>query len=475
MQRLADRWWGAILTVVLVWLLLNGSSGGAHAGVTMGADIFPPTPSPSKKPQVIETAGEDPRQSASTASADGDGRQVRPPMPPAMTLLSPDSEGDVSTQAAMGSWFYVDEGMTLEHVEQDFLTGQYLVAWTKVGNDGYPDLYVRVFDRYGHAVYPTVKIGDRGQMYTRIAYNPRDNEYLLVWDPGYYAVYAQRLNYKGEPLGSRSEIIGNVGGAGGVLEVVYNYEEKEYFVLFNVLKSDWWAAAGQRVNADGTLNGSYFWIVGDLFMGGDMVYHPFDNRYLVVGEWGGSGSNGWDIHGQFVDADGSNIGGHFAIDTYQNSQRYPMVTWRFTSNEYLVIWQDDYQDSDTEDIFGRRLDANGAVVGPYIPVANDDYVTKYPNDLVYDWQSDSYLAVWSVWWVDPETYREHRWSYARGIALDGGLPLPGNVLWYPTHGKPAATRATQEGYVVGMAIDGDIWCRFVKAWERVYLPLVVRN
>ncbi len=385
------------------------------------------------------------------------------------------SEGDVSAQAALGSWFHVDEGLTLEHMARNFITGQYLVAWTKIGGDGYPDLYVRVFDRYGNAEYPTVKIGDRGQMYTRIAYNPTDNEYLLVWDPGHYLVYAQRLNAKGEPLGSKVQIAGNVGGAGGVLEVVYNYEQAEYFVLFNVVKTDWWAAAGQRVNADGTLNGSHFWIAGDLFLGGDVVYHPFDDRYLVVGEWGGTGSNSWDIHGQFVDSDGSIIGGHFAIDAYENAQKSPRVAWRPTSNEYLVVWQDDYQDSDTEDIFGRRLDANGAVVGDYIPVAVGDDLTKYPNDLVYDWQSDAYLAVWSVWWIDPETYLEHRWSYARGIAPDGRLPLPGNVLWYPTYGEPAATGATQEGYLVGMAIDGEVWCRFVKAWEQVYLPFVMRN
>ncbi len=378
-------------------------------------------------------------------------------------------------QSVPGNWFDVGEGATVEDIAYNFLNGHYLVAWSVIDAEGNPDLFAQAFDVYGNPVYSKVKVGERGQSYTQIAYNPSAQEYLMVWDPGYFTLYAQRLNQKGEPLGSKVKIIDNVGATGGALEVVYNFEANEYFVLFNVLKTDWWAGAGQRVAANGTLKGDYFWVGEDWFLGGDIVYNPYDDRYLVVGQWGGENSAGWDIQGQFLTADGSPLGDRFIIESYQNEQESPFVSWNSTSNEYLVIWKDNYQNNGTPDIYGRRVRADGSLLGDYIPVAIGDTYTKYPNDLAYDWRSGSYLAVLSVWHVDPETYQEERWSYARSIEVDGDLPLPGSLLWYPTGGDPAATAGYNGKYVVAMEIDGEIWARFVKPWERVYLPLVVRE
>jgi hypothetical protein len=392
------------------------------------------------------------------------------------TVISPavDAEGR-RIQSALGNWFNVGEGATVEDVAYNFLNGHYLVAWSVIDGDGDPDLFAQAFNVYGDPVFSKVKVGERGQSYTQIAYNPSAQEYLIVWDPGYFTVYAQRLNQKGEPLGSKVRIIDNVGATGGALEVVYNFEADEYFVLFNVLKTDLWAVAGQRINADGTLKGDYFWIGEDWFLGGDVVYNPYDNRYLVVGQWGGTGSAGWDIQGQFLASDGSLLGDRFIIESYEHEQESPFLAWNATSNEYLVIWKDNFQDNGTPDIYGRRLRADGGLLGDYIPVAIGDTYTKYPNDLAYDWRSGSYLAVLSVWHIDPETYQEERWSYTRSIELDGGLPLPGSLLWCPTGGEPAATAGYNGKYVVAMEIDGEIWARFVKPWERVYLPLVVRQ
>jgi hypothetical protein len=410
---------------------------------------------------------------ASTIQTDTVSVDPRPSASSTVTLPLKDAN-TTSIQSAPGNWFYVDEGTLVEDIAYNFLNGHYLIAWSEVDAEGKPDLFVQVFDVYGNPLYSKVKVGERGQSYTHIAYNPSEQEYLIVWDPGYFTLYAQRLNRKGEPLGSKVKIIDNVGMTGGALEVVYNFEENEYFVLFNVLITDWWAVAGQRINENGTLAGSYFWIGEDFFLGGDVVYNSYDDRYLVVGQWGGEGSNGWDIHGQFVDINGNLIGDRFVIDSYENAQESPQVSWNWTWNEYLVIWKDDYQGNDTPDIFGLRLRSDGSIVGKYIPVGVGDRFRKYPNDLAYDWRTGSYLAVWSVWDVDSETYQEERWTYARGIEMDGEMPLAASLLWYPTEGEPSATSAYNGKYIVGMGIDDEIWVRFVKPWERIYLPLVTR-
>ena len=93
-------------------------------------------------------------------------------------------------------------------------------------------------------------------------------------------------------------------------------------------------------------------------------------QYLVVWEdhhWGWGGD--WDIYGRRVGADGTPIGGHFAISWEGNKHRLaPDVAYHPAIGEYLVVWEYEYS-LDDHDIYARRVASDGALIGGELPIS----------------------------------------------------------------------------------------------------------
>jgi hypothetical protein len=90
------------------------------------------------------------------------------------------------------------------------------------------------------------------------------------------------------------------------------------------------------------------------------------------------------------------------------------VAYNSQSQEYLVVWYNDRPGCD--DIFGRRVSANGGAIGPRFPIANlcpDE--RRYP-DVAYNSQHNEYLVVWEHY--DGTYFRIH----GRIVSATGTLP-----------------------------------------------------
>jgi len=124
------------------------------------------------------------------------------------------------------------------------------------------------------------------------------------------------------------------------------------------------------------------------------------NGYLVVWEDDRNESeSGSDIYGRRVAANGSRIGADFRISGTgaTGDEEYPAVAWDAADGEYLVVWKDDRNGLTWGyDIYGRRVAADGARIGSDFRISGTGATMNedYPA-VAWDADDDEYLVVWA--------------------------------------------------------------------------------
>jgi len=126
-----------------------------------------------------------------------------------------------------------------------------------------------------------------------------------------------------------------------------------------------------------------------------IAYSSQRQEYLVV--WYNDRLGNDDIRGQRVSKNGGLVGGPFYISAGAGADRSdPDVTYNSNAQEYLVVWQT-YESAKGYSIQGRRVSANGQVLGNADIIIRDFGYSFYtPNDpaVAYAYTSDKYLVVW---------------------------------------------------------------------------------
>jgi hypothetical protein len=298
---------------------------------------------------------------------------------------------------------------------------EYLVVWEDDRN-----LSTRGWDIYGRRVRANgIPVGTDfrisgpnatgGEHDPAVVWNQTANEYLVVWGddrtPTRRCIYGQRVSAAGVGIGSDFLISGPdasgnpaVGGWENSPAVAWNQTANEYLVDDRDWSTRGWDLFGRRVRANGTPVRANFRISGPNAIkheGNPVVaWNEADNEYLVVWEDGRNASTrGSDIYGRRVDADGARLGGDFRISgpkaTWDDFN--PVVAWNRTANEYLLVWTDTRNASTRgADIYGRRVRASGARIG-------GDFRISGPNAIFDDmsaavaWNrtANEYLVVWT--------------------------------------------------------------------------------
>ncbi|MFQ5499372.1 MAG: T9SS type A sorting domain-containing protein, partial [Candidatus Zixiibacteriota bacterium] len=104
----------------------------------------------------------------------------------------------------------------------------------------------------------------------------------------------------------------------------------------------------------------------------------------------------WDIYGQIIASDGSQIGNNFKVnDDFGNAQQHaPKVS---TSNEgwFVVTWYDNREGND--DIFAQLFDSSGAAMGSNIKINTDPTATRQAFPDVATDGRGRFTVVWVDW------------------------------------------------------------------------------
>ncbi len=255
-----------------------------------------------------------------------------------------------------------------------------------------------------------------------VASNPDDGEYLVVWRQtvsGQPDIFGQLMGAGGNEIGSDFPI-SNVGAAGAAQRpaVAYNSTESEYLVVWEGKGPP--AAGeievfGQRVNADGTEDGTDFRISNVGAEGvttrgvssAAVAFNSTTNEYLVVWRGDDLGEDDYEIQGQRLNADGSEDGVDTAISLTSpagatREADFPSVAYNSTQNEYLVTWEADAGATAGEiEVWRQRLNVGVGQIGGNVQISNvgpdgDATRSARSSSVVYDSTSNQFLVVWEA-------------------------------------------------------------------------------
>jgi hypothetical protein len=260
--------------------------------------------------------------------------------------------------------------------------------------------------------------------FPHVAYNPLDNEYLVVWAgdddvdgnvDNEYEIFGQRIDATtGAELGANDFRISDMGGdnilyGASFPRVVFNVAQEEYLVVWegddNVggLVNDELEIFGQRLSRTGTEIGA------DDFR---------------ISAMGGTGS------------------------TTQKA-RYPAVAWDATDDEYLVVWVGDRNATSYVEweAFGQRLDGDGSPLGGELRISDvgiegSDWYNVYSLDVAYNPAQGEYLVVFEAQDDQPGMEDLGLEILAQRIDADSGTEVGANDYRLSDVGTSAAYNAT---------------------------------
>jgi len=255
------------------------------------------------------------------------------------------------------------------------------------------------------------------QEHPRVAYNSTDQQFLVVWQDergGNAAIYAQIVLTSGIPITDNIVVQDN-----GIQDMVnpvaaYNPTDKNYLVVWE--NQDYGNIEAGLLNADGTLD----YLIANQYNGVPtstqpaIAYNTTINQYLVVFA-SQAGVGNYDIYGRLVYSDGLPSGTAFPISDNAADQSLPQVDYNATDDEYLVVWSDER--ADEGDIYGRRVDADGTLLGSEFLIAHDTDAQDAPS-VAWNEDDDEYLVVWHDYRDSGATGAD---IYGRRVGADGSL------------------------------------------------------
>lgn len=310
-------------------------------------------------------------------------------------LLNPDGT-PITGETAIGA---EQEDIETEAIAYSPVSHEYLVVW-KAFNDG--RVYAqRLNQDAGQVGTDDAIVGGSPELTVDdavdVAYSSTSLEYMVVFLAHPSAgnneeVYGQRLDLGANQVGSddfRISEMGPPGDESGTYDaappsIVWNSTLNQYLVGWHgndgvpPFASNEREVFGQLLTADGTQIGPDDFRISDMGVDGDgksgafrprMAYDPFGNQYLVA--WHGDDlvpplvDNDFEIYGQYLAADGSQIGNNdFRISDVQPdgnpefSANRPAVAYNPLTCDYLVTYFSGEPNNTAKvdsTVYGRRV------------------------------------------------------------------------------------------------------------------------
>jgi hypothetical protein len=271
-------------------------------------------------------------------------------------------------------------------------TDQYLVIWEDQTDD-LDDIEGQLVKADGtlQGSKLVISAAKNDQSNPEIAYNSAANEYLVVFDDDRLVEYDQDIygvlvNANGTASGEDFPIATHAESQ--LLPVVaYNSRDNQYLVVWWDKRSGVNAEVYARVvNTDGSMDGSDFLVASPSadWVTPDVAYDRFKNQYLVVWE------EGTRIYGRLIKADKTFVGPEFRIDSSTRSVSDPAVAYDSSSKQFLVVWSDGYG---WDDIRARLVGSDGSMLEDAFDMASGMGDYFYP-DVAFDEVANQFLTVW---------------------------------------------------------------------------------
>jgi hypothetical protein len=205
--------------------------------------------------------------------------------------------------------------------------------------------------------------------------------------------------------------------------VAYNSQRQEYLVVFWNDRPGNDDIRAERVSKDGKLLGGV-WVAagaGTERRYPDVAYNTTSNEYLVVWE-----EDEIDIRGQRISATGGLTGGAFdialGVPSYPRCYT-PAVAYASTENKYLVVFQH-YSPTTGYSIVAQALKSDGSAWGTGFEIEPLTTSLKWYPDLTYNRLRNEFLVVWGQY--NPSQYDIR----GRRVKMSGGAGTLGSAFWF---------------------------------------------
>ena len=347
-----------------------------------------------------------------------------------------------------------------------------LVAGARVGLDGYP------FSWFALGGFSPII-----SAYPDVAYNRTNDEYLVVWQQynssqNKWEIYGRFVPWDGPKLPSQHIPFLIAEWSGLDLKyprVAWNSFRNEYMVVWQTegFLGQLLGIGRRRIGPGGGLLSNADFIYQVNFPANpDIAYNPAADQFLVV--WAQLGNSSIDIYGGRLNREGALQGSIFPIGDADNEQQLPVVTTN-EQDRYLVVWQDDRIVQGDWDIFAQFLDVGGNKVGGsfWLAVSTDN--ETHPA-MAVNGGSDQYLVVYQKTTLSGESLQADLFD-RNGFFVERFEVAPGgfgdNVA--PTVGShPSGYFMTYEWTSWEPGSTSDLYGRMWSP-QAVFLPLVVRG
>lgn len=273
---------------------------------------------------------------------------------------------------------------------EEFDEGGQLVVYDK-------RIYARRISASGQGLgegFIEVSMGGGDHTYPAVAYNSRNDEYLVIWRRDDIGIYGQRVSSVGGLRNSRFTIFSQFNPyPAPVPAVAYNSGDNEYLVVWESETAE--NVYGQRLSSDGErLLDEPLEIAAEEDGIGEgirpkVAHHRPEGGsegYLVAWSDGRYSSTDRDIYGQFVSNMGKPLNeegtpvpcgpcANFSISSAAQDQSFPALAYNSLRREYLLAWQQ--AAAGGADIYGQRY--RSAALGPTLTPTPTDTPTATPT------------------------------------------------------------------------------------------------
>ena len=295
-------------------------------------------------------------------------------------------------------------------------TEEYFIGYTTVG-DGF-DEYGAIFSSTGGSVkQPFVISGQpRSQMHTRLAFNTRKREYFVVYnssESGSPDIKGVIIAEDGTPV-SGEIMINDTPGDQYNPFIAYNPRNDTYLLNWEDFRNvPTWEQHGEIYGALLDSNGNV--LVNDIPMIDDfgtsdegdqrlneVTYNPDKNQFLVCWTDTAPSLDNVGIRGRFITAGGKLAGPIFTIVDGIGPQIFPHAIYVPSRKSYFMMWEDGRNQENTDDswrnltnldIYGKWMSANGRQFSDEVTFCEEPGVQRY-SSISYSEQSDRFLVTW---------------------------------------------------------------------------------
>lgn len=280
----------------------------------------------------------------------------------------------------------------------DSSTGTMLVSWSDKRSDRRGDIYGQLMTA-GRVLSGTDFLvggtANATQNQVAVAYNATQDAYLTIWrDYRNHRVdlYGQFIHPTGV-LSGNNFILYNEGAKNQYPHLVANTQSGGYLTGWLDLQEYTNNIYGSLLNASGQTAGEPFLVGPKMGLKAHpaVVFNGIGQTYLLVWEDEANGDGG--IFAKRMDELGQATGERFQVSTpfAGGGQTYPQAAATGESG-YLVVWQDNRQDS-LGDIYLQRISLTGTLVGENVVISAESGREQYPA-IAYDTGHDLALVVW---------------------------------------------------------------------------------